>query len=476
MTTNNSPVVVWFRQDLRIKDNPALLAAHKTGHPILLLFILDEENSGEWKLGAASRWWLHESLKVLNVTFEGNLCFKKGPAQKVLMDVIKEAGAAAIYWNRCYEPWRIARDAHIQETLQTKGIEVHTCNGSLLFEPQTALKSDGTPYKVFTPFYQNGCLRNGNEPRQPLKAPKNLRLSTYKGVALKDLDLLPNIPWHKKLAKHWEPGAAGAQARLKAFLKSGLKHYKEGRNYPSRNNVSRLSPHLHFGEISPNAVWHAAKQHMGAEGWRKEGETFLSELGWREFSHSLLFHFPELPRKNLQKKFNTFPWRKDLKALKRWQQGQTGYPIVDAGMRELWGTGYMHNRIRMIVGSFLVKNLMLHWHLGEDWFWDTLVDADLANNSASWQWIAGCGADAAPYFRIFNPVTQGKRFDEDGEYVRRFIPELKKMPMKYLHNPWEAPEKVLAEAGVLLGENYPLPIVKLSDSRERALEAFSGLT
>ncbi|MDT3778044.1 deoxyribodipyrimidine photo-lyase [Nitrospira sp. MA-1] len=476
MTTNNSPVVVWFRQDLRIKDNPALLAAHKTGHPILLLFILDEENSGEWKLGAASRWWLHESLKVLNVTFEGNLCFKKGPAQKVLMDVIKEAGAAAIYWNRCYEPWRIPRDAHIQETLQTEGIEVHTCNGSLLFEPQTALKSDGTPYKVFTPFYQNGCLRNGNEPRQPLKDPKNLRLSTYKGVALKDLDLLPNIPWHKKLAKHWEPGEAGAQARLKAFLKSGLKHYKEGRNYPSRNNVSRLSPHLHFGEISPNAVWHAAKQHMGAEGWRKEGETFLSELGWREFSHSLLFHFPELPRKNLQKKFNTFPWRKDLKALKRWQQGQTGYPIVDAGMRELWGTGYMHNRIRMIVGSFLVKNLMLHWHLGEDWFWDTLVDADLANNSASWQWIAGCGADAAPYFRIFNPVTQGKKFDEDGEYVRRFIPELKKMPMKYLHNPWEAPEKVLAEAGVLLGENYPLPIVKLSDSRERALEAFSGLT
>ncbi|GJL68805.1 MAG: deoxyribodipyrimidine photo-lyase [Nitrospirales bacterium] len=475
MSPNKPLAIVWFRQDLRIKDNPALLAAHQTGHPILPLYILDEENSGEWKLGAASRWWLHESLKALNEALEDKLCFKAGSAQKVLMDVMQEAGASAIFWNRCYEPWRITSDGHIQETLQTKGIGVHTCNGSLLFEPQTALKSDGTPYKVFTPFYQNGCLRKDNKPRQPLKAPKNLRLSTHKGVALKDLDLLPNIPWHKKLAKHWKPGEVGAQARLKAFLKNGLKQYKEGRNYPSRNIVSRLSPHLHFGEISPNAVWHAAKQHIGGEGWRKDGETFLSELGWREFSHSLLFHFADLPRKNLQKKFNTFPWRKDLKALKRWQQGQTGYPIVDAGMRELWETGYMHNRVRMIVGSFLVKNLMLHWHLGEDWFWDTLVDADLANNSASWQWIAGCGADAAPYFRIFNPVTQGKKFDEDGEYVRRFIPELKKMPMKYLHNPWEASEKVLAEAGVQLGEDYPLPIVKLSDSRERALEAFSEL-
>lgn len=475
MTTDTSPIVVWFRQDLRIKDNPALLAAHQTGHPIVPLYILDEENCGEWKLGGASRWWLHESLKALNDALEGNLCFKAGSAQTILVDVIKGAGAEAIYWNRCYEPWRITSDAHIQETLQTKGIEVYTFNGALLFEPQTALKSDGTPYKVFTPFYQKGCLGKGNEPRRPSKAPKDLRLSSHNGVPLIDLKLLPAIPWHKKLMNHWKPGETGAQARLKTFLKNGLKHYKEGRNYPSENNVSRLSPHLHFGEISPNEVWYAAKQRMGTEGWRKDGETFLSELGWREFSHSLLFHFPDLPRKNLQKKFNKFPWRKDQKSLKRWQQGQTGYPIVDAGMRELWETGYMHNRVRMIVGSFLVKNLMLHWHLGEDWFWDTLVDADLANNSASWQWIAGCGADAAPYFRIFNPVTQGKKFDQNGEYVRRFIPELKKMPDKYLHNPWEAPEKVLVEAGVQLGEDYPLPIVTLSDSRERALEAFSEL-
>ncbi len=475
MTTHNSPVLVWFRQDLRLKDNPALRAAHQTGSPILPVFILDDHNSGEWRMGGASRWWLHESLTALNKTLDGKLCLQAGSAQEVLNDIIKESGAEVIYWNRCYEPWRIEQDAHIQGALTEKGIEVHSFNGALLFEPQTTRKEDDTPYRVFTPFYKNGCLGKGHEPRRPQKAPKEVSLAKHNGVALKDLDLLPTIPWHKKLAEYWKPGEVGAQARLKAFLKDGLKQYKEGRNHPARNNVSRLSPHLHFGEISPNEVWYAAKQAMINNRCRPDGETFMSELGWREFSNNLLYHFPELPRDNLQKKFNAFPWRKDQKALKRWQQGRTGYPIVDAGMRELWETGYMHNRVRMIVGSFLVKNLMLHWHHGEDWFWDTLVDADLANNSASWQWIAGCGADAAPYFRIFNPVTQGQKFDADGEYVRRFVPELKKMPVKFLHNPWEAPEKVLAEAGVKLGEDYPTPIVNLGDSRVRALEAFSNL-
>ncbi len=475
MPTSYSPIVVWFRQDLRIRDNPALLAAHQTGRPIIPIFILDDETSGEWKLGAASRWWLHESLKALHDTLDKKLCFQTGPAHQVVHDIIKESGAQAIYWNHCYEPWRFKRDASLQETLSEQGIEVHTFNGALLFEPQTARKRDDTPYKVFTPFYKNGCLGKGHEPRQPTKTPKNLSIAKHKGVTLKVLELLPTLPWHKKLAKHWQPGEVGAQARLKAFLKTGLKDYKEGRNFPDRNNVSRLSPHLHFGEISPNDVWHAAKHTMSKGGLRTDGETFLSELGWREFSNNLLYHFPDLPRTNLQKKFNAFPWPKDAKALRRWQQGQTGYPIIDAGMRELWETGYMHNRVRMLVGSFLVKNLMLHWHHGEDWFWDTLVDADLANNSASWQWIAGCGADAPPYFRIFNPVTQGQKFDADGKYVRRFIPELKKLPKKYLHNPWDAPDKVLTEAGVKLGKNYPLPIVKLGESRDRALEAFFGL-
>lgn len=274
---------------------------------------------------------------------------------------------------------------------------------------------------------------------------------------------------------YWEPGEKGAHSRLNAFLENGLKGYKEGRNHPSRQNVSRLSPYLHFGEISPNEVWYAAKTRMIAEHCESDGEHFLSELGWREFSNNLLFHFPDIPHKNLQNKFDAFPWRDDDEALRRWQKGQTGYPIVDAGMRELWETGYMHNRVRMIVGSFLVKNLMLHWHHGEDWFWDCLVDADLANNSASWQWIAGCGSDAAPYFRIFNPVTQGQKFDTDGAYVRRYVPEIAGLPDKYLHSPWEAKEMVLAEAGIELGKDYPEPIVDLKQSRERALEAFKGL-
>jgi deoxyribodipyrimidine photo-lyase len=471
----NSPVVVWFRQDLRIKDNPALLAAHRTERPIIPAFILDDEMSGKWKLGKVSRWWLHESLKALNETLDRKLCLLLGSAQRVLKDLINESGANAIFWNRCYEPWRIHRDAHIQDILTNEGIKIHTFNGALLFEPDTTLKKDNTPYKVFTPFYQRGCLGKSVQPRTPEKTSKNLFLKKHEGAALEDLNLLPKILWHKKLEQYWQPGEGGAQKRLKTFLKKGLKDYKEGRNHPAKNNVSRLSPHLHFGEISPYEVWHAAKQVIAKEGWRKDGETFLSELGWREFSNNLIYHFPDLPRVNLQKKFDAFPWRKDPKSLKCWQQGQTGYPIVDAGMRELWETGYMHNRVRMIVGSFLVKNLMLHWHHGEDWFWDTLVDADLANNSASWQWIAGCGADAAPYFRIFNPVTQGKKFDADGKYVRRFVPELSKMPAKYLHRPWEAPEKVLEEADVKLGKDYPLPIVILGDSRNRALEAFSKL-
>lgn len=472
MKPNDTPVVVWFRQDLRLKDNPALMAAHQTGRPIVPVYILDDETSGKWKLGAASRWWLHESLKSLNESLGDKLCLQIGPAQKILNKVIQELGVRMVYWNRCYEPWRIQRDSRIQEVLAAEGIEVHTFNGSLLFEPQMTLKNDGTPYKVFTPFFQKGCLGKGIEPRPPEKVPKKLLILKHDSMALSHLKLLPTIAWHRKLANYWQPGEVGAQTRLKEFLKNGLKNYKEGRNHPARNNVSRLSPHLHFGEISPNEVWYAAKQKMIANQCRADGDHFLRELGWREFSNNLLYHFPELPRENLQKKFDAFPWRKDAESLKRWQQGQTGYPIVDAGMRELWETGYMHNRVRMIVGSFFVKNLMLHWHDGEDWFWDTLVDADLANNSASWQWIAGCGADAAPYFRIFNPVTQGKKFDADGEYIRRFVPELSKVPLRYLHNPWEAPDEILAGAGLKLGEDYPLPIVNLEESRNQALKAF----
>ena len=344
-----------------------------------------------------------------------------------------------------------------------------------MFEPHKALKSDGTPYKVFTPFYKKGCLENSPPPRTPLAEPDNINLQAHSILSLDDLNLMPQIPWHKTMEKEWEPGESGAQKRLLHFLHNGLRDYKEGRNHPAADNVSRLSPHLHYGEISPNEVWHATKPVMVAEHIEKDGEHFLRELGWRDFSNNLLYHFPDIPRTNLQAKFNAFPWREDPDALKRWQKGQTGYPIVDAGMRELWQTGYMHNRVRMIAGSFLVKNLLLHWHHGEDWFWDTLVDADLANNSASWQWVAGCGADAAPYFRIFNPLTQGKKFDADGAYVRKYVPEIAALPDKYLHAPWEAPDETLFESGVALDQTYPSPIVDLKQSRDRALAAFSSL-
>ena len=334
------------------------------------------------------------------------------------------------------------------------------------------LKSDGTPYKVFTPYYRNGCL-SAPSPRDPISKPDKLKLffDTANKNSIDRAGLLPAVKWYKQLEPHWNIGEKAAQKKLKKFTENSLYNYKKGRNFPALNSVSRLSPHLHFGEISPNQVWYAAKTNKDSD----DLDHFLSELGWREFSYSLLFHFPELPRKNFQSKFNQFPWLENQDVLERWQRGQTGYPLVDAGMRELWQTGYMHNRIRMIVGSFLVKNLLQHWHHGEKWFWDCLVDADLANNSAGWQWIAGCGADAAPYFRIFNPITQGQKFDPSGEYTRQFLPELKNLPVKYLFNPWETPINVLEEAGVRLGEDYPNPIVDIKFSRERALKAFQSL-
>lgn len=470
-----SPIIVWFRQDLRLKDNPALTEAYKKSRSVLPLYILDDKNSGEWKMGAASRWWLYQSLKSLNESLKDKLCLAKGNAQEVLLDIAEKTGADRVYWNRCYEPWRIARDSEVKNILPENNIEVKSFNGSVLFEPHTTLKDDGMPYKVFTPFYKKTYLGTHAELRSPEEAPKNLKFHSCPSLALKDLDLLPEIQWYDTMDKIWKPGEAGAQARLHEFLDNGLKGYKEGRKFPGRPHVSRLSPHLHFGEISPNEVFYATKEKMMTERCETDGDHFLSELGWREFSNNLLFYFPDLPRENLQKKFDSFPWEKNEQALERWQKGQTGYPIVDAGMRELWQTGYMHNRVRMIVGSFLVKNLLLHWQHGEEWFWDTLVDADLANNAASWQWIAGCGADAAPYFRIFNPVTQGQKFDPSGEYIRRYVPEIAKLPDKFLYSPWDAPDDFLNNVGIELGTTYPKPIVDLKYSRERALAAFKQI-
>ncbi len=478
MTNQSTPdtqtIIIWFRQDLRLSDNPALHEAAKRG-AILPVFILDDINAGEFAPGSASRWWLHHSLTNLNHSLDDRLMVYKGDAGVILPEIAKVSGAHAVYWNQCYEPWRVERDERIVQTLKSHSVAVKTFNGSLLWEPWQTLKKDGSPYKVFTHFYRKGCLA-ALPPRKPLRKPARLKLISDipSGFTIDDLDLLPKIKWYQKLEAFWSIGEQGAQKQLRRFIKQGLKNYKDGRNYPAQNNVSRLSPHLHFGELSPNQVWYAAKDSQ-ANVPEADLDCFLSELGWREFSNSLLFHYPDLPRKNLNIKFNHFPWTKDIEVLNRWQQGQTGYPIVDAGMRELRQTGYIHNRVRMVVGSFLVKNLLLHWRHGETWFWDNLLDADLANNSASWQWVAGCGADAAPYFRIFNPVTQGQKFDPQGEYTIRFVPELARLPIKYLFNPWNAPAEVLRQADVRLGDNYPEPIVDVKLSRERALAAFAEL-
>ena len=470
------PVIFWFRQDLRLADNPGLAAAIASGAPLLPIYILDDEHAGEWAMGAASRWWLHQSLASLDASLDGHLQFYCGKADEIIDKLVQETDASGVYWNRCYEPWRIRRDKDIKSALDERGIDAESRNGSLLFEPQSVTKDDGTPYRVFTPFYKNGCLENSPPPREPKRAtPIKAYSKAGQGMDLDDLGLMPDIPWYESIAAAWTPGEQSARRRLRKFLKDGIVDYKEGRDRPDKQYVSRLSPHLHFGEISPHTVWYAAKERVQNRALKKNVEHFLSELGWREFSYYILYHFPDLPRDNLQRKFNRFPWRSDKKSLERWQKGQTGYPIVDAGMRELWQTGYMHNRVRMIVASFLVKNLLLHWHQGEDWFWDTLVDADLANNSASWQWVAGSGADAAPYFRIFNPVTQGNKFDPNGDYVRKYVPEIAALPDKYLHSPWEAPDEVLDKSKVSLGDTYPEPIVELKASRERALDAFKEL-
>ncbi len=461
----------WFRQDLRITDNPSLETAAEFD-AVLPIYILDDGNSQEFKMGSASRWWLYNSLQSLNESLDGKLSIYNQNPKIVIQELLEKYEVKAIFWNRCYEPWRIDRDIDIKAYLDDKNIENKSFNSHLLWEPWNISKDDGTPYRVFTPYYKKGCL-NAEEPRLPSN---NLEIDTIfydqDCEKIDTLDLLPRINWYSQIQEVWKPGEDGAQKRLDQFLEEGLLDYKEGRNFPFKENVSRLSPHLHFGEISPNEVWYQAKTKESVPGIQKSLEHFLSELGWREFSYYLLYHFPSLPKQNFQPKFNKFPWIKNESFLESWQKGETGYPIVDAGMRELWQTGYMHNRLRMVVGSFLVKNLLIDWREGEDWFWDCLVDADLASNSAGWQWVAGSGADAAPYFRIFNPVTQGLKFDPEGEYTKKYVPELELLPNKYLFNPWEAPKEILEKAGIELGKDYPEPIVDLKYSRELALEAF----
>ena len=461
----------WFRKDLRLSDNPSLYEASNYQN-VKNIFILDDINSGNYMYGSASKFWLHNSLQSLNNSLDNSISFYKGNPIDVFKDLINRFDISSVYWNRCYEGWEILRDKEIKLFLENNGINVKTFNASLLWEPWEIKKSDNTPYKVFTPFYRRGCL-NFKYPREPLQKPKfkNLIKDDKRSIKLDEFRLLTNLKWIKSLEEKWNIGEIQANIKFENFIKNSLNLYKEGRDVPSKESVSKISPHLHFGEISPNQLWYKIKKHSDDD----NTDHFCSELGWREFSYSQLYFNPNLPKKNLQPKFDNFPWSENLSNLKAWQKGMTGIPMVDAGMRELWQTGFMHNRLRMITGSFLVKNLLIHWHHGERWFWDCLVDADLASNSAGWQWIAGCGADAAPFFRIFNPVTQGQKFDPQGIYIRKYIPEIAALPNKYLFDPWNAPLSVLKEINIKLGSTYPLPIVDLKTSREKALLAFKSI-
>jgi deoxyribodipyrimidine photo-lyase len=469
------PLILWFRQDLRVQYHPAFEAAKATGQPILPLYILDDEMLNSWKMGAAQRWWLHHSLTSLSQSIQaqgGNLILRQGPPAQVLAEILKESGAQSIYWSRCYEPFAIARDTELKKNFIEQGITIKSFNASLLFEPWEIQNQQGFPYKVFTQFWKK-CLTQG--PRFPTfeKATASQFCQEVKSDDLNSWELTPTHPnWAQHFSELWTPGEHGAHQKFEDFLAHSLQKYNEARNRPDYHGTSRLSPHLHFGEISPHQIWQRIYQ---MPPHNLSSERYLSEIGWREFSYHLLYHFPSLPDRPFQEKFSTFQWKHSSHALQAWQQGKTGYPIVDAGMRELWHTGWMHNRVRMVVASFLTKHLLQSWQEGEKWFWDTLVDADMANNAASWQWVAGCGADAAPYFRIFNPLLQGEKFDPQGTYIRRWIPELKNLSNSFIHKPWQASQEELGQAGITLGETYPLLIVNHEVARKLALESYKQL-
>ncbi len=471
------PIIVWLRQDLRLADNPALVSAVATGAPVLLLFVLDDSSPGRWVPGGASRWWLHRSLESLAASVAaagGSLVLRRGRADVVVAELAGETGASAVHCSEAYEPWARRVEGEIEQRLKTHGAAFRRFPGTLLHDPETLRTRSGEAFKVYTPFWRR--LAAEVKVARPLPAPARLKSASVspRSDELGAWKLLPARPdWSAGLAAAWKPGEEGATTQLRWFLKSPVQSYAIDRNRPDLPGTSRLSPHLHWGEVSVRQCWHAAQASAGREPGTDEGrETFLKELTWREFSYHLLHHFPDLPERPFRGEFAAFPWEDSDADLRAWQRGATGYPIVDAGMRELWATGWMHNRVRMIVASFLTKHLLVSWQEGEAWFWDTLVDADLANNSASWQWVAGSGADAAPYFRIFNPVKQGETFDPQGAYVRRWVPELACLPSTSIHAPWRASRVELAGAGVRLGETYPKPIVEHDAARRRALAAY----
>lgn len=479
---SDAPVIVSFRESLRLSDHPALSEACAGGAPVICLFVFDEQSAAlraplARPLGGASRWWLAQSLQALARDIEargGSLTLRKGPAAQIITELARECRAKAVYWPRIAIAPHDAIAKDVREALGKIGVRGHERDGDLLIGPERMKNPQGRGPRVFTPFWKR-IVALGDPPR-PIPAPKAIRPAEK--IACddwRDWGLVPERPdWAGGLRATWQAGEAAAQARLNAFLDDDLRFYSAERDRPDRAVTSRLSPHLRFGEISPRQVWHATRFSVADNpALTKDADKFLSELGWREFSRHLLHDLPALASTNLQATFDAFPWRDDDAALRAWQRGQTGYPLVDAGMRELWMTGTMHNRVRMVVASFLIKHLLIDWRAGEAWFWDTLVDADPASNPASWQWVAGSGADAAPYYRIFNPVLQSEKFDPDGGYVRRFVPELARLPADAIHAPWLAPPLTLAEAGVTLGVNYPAPIVDHAFARQRALAALA---
>lgn len=471
--------ILWLRRDLRLDDSPALQAAIAKGQKVLPVYIHAPDEEAPWKPGAASRWWLHGSLQSLDAALReraSRLHIARGNSLDVLKRLAAETGATEVHWSRLYDPSTRERDTRIKQALRAEGLRCESHCSALLFEPWEIANAEQQPYRVFSAFWR-ACVKALKEP-QPLSAPDQLPAApdVDASVSLDALGLLPKIPWDDGLKATWVPGEPGARQGAEAFLDGQVSDYAELRDQPGVLGTSRLSPYLHFGEISPRRILRMVLDRFG-DPTAKPVEAFVREVGWREFGYHLLYHFPQTPTEPLNAQFEDFPWASgDTEGpLRAWQRGQTGIPMVDAGMRELWHTGWMHNRGRMVVASFLTKNLLIPWQEGAHWFWDTLVDADLASNTLGWQWTAGCGADAAPYFRVFNPVRQGERFDPDGSYVRRWCPELAKLPDKHLHQPWAAPQSVLRAAGVRLGEDYPVPLVDLGKSRERALAAYEQI-
>lgn len=464
------PALLWFRHDLRLTDHPALRAAMEGDRPILPVFVLDDDAAGAARPGGAARWWLRGSLAALGQDLAARgapLLLARGRAETILPALALAAGARQVHAGRGYEPWARAQSRRVHEALADAGRALTLHTTALLREPHGFRAGSGNPYAVYTPFAK--AMLAAGDPPPPLPAPPRLNGLPHPpgGEALASLGLYP-VPgqpdWAARFGDSWQPGEAGAQARLARFTARGLAGYDRQRDFPGIEGSSGLSPHLRWGEVSPVQVWHAARA-AGAEA--AGTESFLKELLWREFAYHLLWHRPEMPEAPLRAEFAAFPWQPDAALLRAWQQGRTGYPLVDAGLRQLWQTGWMHNRVRMITASLLVKHLMQPWQDGAAWFWDTLLDADLASNSASWQWVAGCGTDAAPYFRVFNPVLQSERFDPEGAYIRRFLPELAHLPNTFLHRPWQAP------GGVPRG--YPRPIVDHAEGRARALAGFAAL-